>query len=323
MRNTILLVLALITLGISNAQEVLTNQSIIDLIELGFEEQVVIDKIESSATNFDTTVAALKLLKEKKVSSLVLSAMIKTTKKSPKDIGEPEKKPTPPKPDDTSFYWENGKGELVKVRFYNSLINEYELDEFELSGWTNRIMMEAKNSLNVKLSFVPTFFFINKREKIHRTLTKNDKTSHVAQLSYAGTNSYGGMVEENIVIGINPTLKLKENTSKSNISSTDSLIRKFTFKKVYMDGNFLKMGGSLVFTDEYIDIQINDSPELPSTLIENKEVLGDNHWKSQSVKEGVSLLLEYNGNETKYKSDGGILKVTTMGMEIIYLLIKQ
>ena len=249
--------------------------------------------------------------------------MIKTIKKTTKDIVETEKKSTPPKPNDTSFYWENGEGELVKVRFYNSLVNEYELDEFELSGWTNRIMMEAKYSLNVKLSFIPTFFFIKKREKMHRSLTKNDKTTHVAQLSYTGTNSYGGMVEENIIIGINPTLKFKENTSKSDISSTDSSIRKFTFKKVYMNGKSIKMGGSIVFTKEYIDLQINDYPELPSTLIENREVLGDNHWKFRSVKAGVSSLFEYNGNETKYKSDGGIVKTTTMGMEMIYPLIKQ
>lgn len=77
MRKSILLIIALIALSIGNTQEVLTNQSIIDLTELGFEEQVIIDKIESSETNFDTTIGALKTLKEKNIGSSILSAMIK------------------------------------------------------------------------------------------------------------------------------------------------------------------------------------------------------------------------------------------------------
>ena len=61
MRKLYLLFLIIITTNLSYSQEVLTNQSIIDLTELGFDEQVIIDKIESSETNFDTTIDALKI----------------------------------------------------------------------------------------------------------------------------------------------------------------------------------------------------------------------------------------------------------------------
>ena len=61
----LLLLLAIIISSVSYSQEILTNKSVIELVELGFEESVIIAKIESSQTNFDTTIEKLRELKSK------------------------------------------------------------------------------------------------------------------------------------------------------------------------------------------------------------------------------------------------------------------
>ncbi len=76
MKTTILLALLLFSCIFSFAQEKMTNQSILDLIDLGFGSEVISAKINSSQTNFDTSIAQLKVLKEKGVSPDILALMI-------------------------------------------------------------------------------------------------------------------------------------------------------------------------------------------------------------------------------------------------------
>ena len=57
---------------IASAQdEVLTNQSITDMLELGFSNDVIVTKINTSKNNFDTSIQALKELKEKLIRQLI------------------------------------------------------------------------------------------------------------------------------------------------------------------------------------------------------------------------------------------------------------
>lgn len=56
--------------------EVLTNQSIIDMLELGFSNDIIVTKINTSKNNFDTSIQALKELKEKGVSNDIIVAMM-------------------------------------------------------------------------------------------------------------------------------------------------------------------------------------------------------------------------------------------------------
>lgn len=76
MKKTILLGLLLFSCIFSFAQEKMTNQSILDLMDLGFGSEVIKAKINSSQTNFDTSIDQLKALKEKGVSSDILALMI-------------------------------------------------------------------------------------------------------------------------------------------------------------------------------------------------------------------------------------------------------
>ena len=76
MKQTFLLGLLLFFYSFSFAQEKMTNQSILDLMNLGFGSDVIKAKINSLQTNFDTSMDQLKILKEKGVSSDVLALMI-------------------------------------------------------------------------------------------------------------------------------------------------------------------------------------------------------------------------------------------------------
>ena len=68
---------------IASAQdEVLTNQSITDMLELGFSNDVIVTKINTSKNNFDTSIQALKELKEKGVSNDIIVAMMQRNKRS-------------------------------------------------------------------------------------------------------------------------------------------------------------------------------------------------------------------------------------------------
>ena len=58
------------------ANEVLTNEDIVTLTEAGFGPSVIVAKIVSSSTAFDTTVVALVALADKGVSEEVVAAMI-------------------------------------------------------------------------------------------------------------------------------------------------------------------------------------------------------------------------------------------------------
>ena len=211
---------------------------------------------------------------------------------------------------------ENGKGELVKVSFELDIGRDFTIDEAELARLTNMIMIGAQTELKYPLSFEPSILVIRKRLKTDKYLTTNDNTDYVIQLSRYGTNSYGGMVHGITIIGINLNLiaieKSKEELYEESIAS------KFTFKKIFMDGESFKMNGEIMISKNYLFITI-DSQELPRISIKDKKILGDNHWKSVID----NTVIEYKGGETKYKNEDGVLIVSTGWNEQIYLLIKS
>lgn len=85
--------------------EILTNQSILDMIELGFSEEVILTKIKTSETDFDTSIGALKILKEKGVSDTVMMAVMNgATDNKNIEIADVE----------AGIYFDN-MGELVRI----------------------------------------------------------------------------------------------------------------------------------------------------------------------------------------------------------------
>tara|TARA_B110000003_G_scaffold847_1_gene873 strand:- start:649 stop:1185 length:537 start_codon:yes stop_codon:yes gene_type:complete len=89
MKKLVLLSALLIFCFSSFSQEVLDNQSVIDMIELGFDEQVIINKIESTNSSFETSLEELKSLKLLGVTQNILSIMIKESKETiPNEVVE-------------------------------------------------------------------------------------------------------------------------------------------------------------------------------------------------------------------------------------------
>lgn len=58
------------------AQEILTNKSIVEMVNSGLSPEIIIAKIRSSSVSFDTSTGALKLLSEAGVPENVVIAMI-------------------------------------------------------------------------------------------------------------------------------------------------------------------------------------------------------------------------------------------------------
>jgi hypothetical protein len=79
MRHLSVMVSVLLLIALSSGQQPprrMSNQDVIDMVGLGLSEDVIIDKIHASATDFDTDVAGLKILKLGKVSDTVIRVMI-------------------------------------------------------------------------------------------------------------------------------------------------------------------------------------------------------------------------------------------------------
>lgn len=56
--------------------EVLDNQAIIDMVKMGLSDDVILAKILTDANSFDTSVQALKVLVDNKVSNTVIESMV-------------------------------------------------------------------------------------------------------------------------------------------------------------------------------------------------------------------------------------------------------
>lgn len=80
-KKTVLLLALSLSTFYGYSQDKINNKSIVDLIELGFDSEIIKAKIESaSETSFKTDIEELKLLKEKGVSSDILALMINKSK---------------------------------------------------------------------------------------------------------------------------------------------------------------------------------------------------------------------------------------------------
>lgn len=66
----------IVSISKSAAQETITNKSVLEMQNLGFDDFMIIDKINTSDVKFDTSISSLSSLKKKGVSSEVISLMM-------------------------------------------------------------------------------------------------------------------------------------------------------------------------------------------------------------------------------------------------------
>jgi len=70
------LLAALVLAGLAQAAEVLTNDSVVQMVGLGLSKDIILAKLRSEPNSFDTSAAALADLQHKGVPSEVITAMI-------------------------------------------------------------------------------------------------------------------------------------------------------------------------------------------------------------------------------------------------------
>lgn len=134
--------------------EILTNQTIIDMLELGFEDDVVITKINTSKSNFDTSIQSLKSLKEKGVSSDIIVAIMKAEKLNEcteSDIKKP------------GIYFSEGS-ELRKILptvFSGTKTNTLGAAfTYGIANAKIKSIMNNSHSNNIIQTNIPNFFFV-------------------------------------------------------------------------------------------------------------------------------------------------------------------
>lgn len=76
------------TLTLSAQTEKVSNQSILEMKEMGFSDEVILTKISTSDTNFDTSLSAIKQLKEKGVSDAIIVAVMNGGTTESADVAE-------------------------------------------------------------------------------------------------------------------------------------------------------------------------------------------------------------------------------------------
>lgn len=76
MRKLLLLIFALSVNGVLMSQEILKNEDVIQMKQLGFNDNIVIAKIQMSKSSFDTSTDDILELKKDSISDDVISAMV-------------------------------------------------------------------------------------------------------------------------------------------------------------------------------------------------------------------------------------------------------
>ncbi len=132
------------------AQETITNESVVQMVELGFDDYMIMDKINTSDVKFDASISALGSLKEAGVSSEVLSLIMAKSKQNTKSK--------------TGIYYlaENGEDKLIQPSVFSGS-NSNAAAQKLVSGLINsksKAQLPGIHSNNVLKNNTPEFTFI-------------------------------------------------------------------------------------------------------------------------------------------------------------------
>lgn len=172
MKKQLLLVTLLLSF-LSYAQEVLDNNSILEMVGMEFDESLIIDKIESSDNTFETTISVLGDLKKKGVSQKILSAMIKSAEKEVETPVEVNLS------NNLQYTFKLGVKNytvhLVKDEYFKGLKG------IELESVITNTIPFAKFELKNPSTYKPTFI----------NITRNKKGKNIVSISGTAQNDYG------------------------------------------------------------------------------------------------------------------------------------
>lgn len=169
MKKVLLLLLILLSCNISEAQEqeTLSNQSVIDMKELGFSDDIIIAKINSSDCIFDTSINSLKILKEAGLSSDVVVAVVKAAQKNKEDKQDADNAIS------GLFYKEEGKlKKIYPTTFSGTKMNTLGTAfSYGIASTKIRSTMPGSTSQNIIKSTIPDFYFIFNSNNVDTSLS--------------------------------------------------------------------------------------------------------------------------------------------------------
>jgi len=132
------------------AQETVTNESVIQMVELGFDDYMIIDKITHSDVKFDASISALSSMKTAGVSSEILSLIMEKSRQNTKSK--------------TGIYYlaADGEDKLVQPSVFSGA-NSNAVAQKLVSGLINakqKAQLPKTQSNNVIRNSQPEFTFI-------------------------------------------------------------------------------------------------------------------------------------------------------------------
>ncbi len=148
--TTLLLLIFAMLPSFLQAQETITNESLIQMKDLGFSDDVIISKINSSDYKFETSIAELSKLKEAGISPEIISIVMEKSMQNTKSK--------------TGIYYANANGEQTLLQptiFSGTSTNS--AAQVLVSGFINskeKATLPKLTSNNVINSATPVFTFV-------------------------------------------------------------------------------------------------------------------------------------------------------------------
>ncbi|MFD2587703.1 hypothetical protein ACFSQJ_12225 [Croceitalea marina] len=238
-----------------SAQEVITNESIIQMMELGFDDSMIIDKIYTSDVKFDASIAGLGALKKAGASSEVLSLVMEKSKQNTKSK--------------TGIYFVNqdGENELIQPAVFSGK-NSNQVAQKLVSGFINakqKARLPRTKSNNVIKTNRPEFTF-----KFNPATTEVDNLQNT-QGNQAGLLNWWFRVASNPNEFVLVQLKVREKqnlreviTGKSNwLSSNEGVDPKLAigFDIEEIEGNVFKVTPTSLEPGEYAFLYQGQVPQ--------------------------------------------------------------
>lgn len=254
-KNLLFAVLLFTFCNTINAQEVITNKSLIQMVELGFDDNIIIDKIYTSDVKFDASINGLSQLKKAGVSSDVISVVMEKSKQNTKSK--------------TGIYFVDLKGEdkLIQPAVFSGK-NSNQVAQKLVSGFINakqKARLPRTKSNNVIKTNTPEFTF-----KFNPATTEVDNLQNT-QGNQAGLLNWWFRVASNPNEFVLVKLKVREKqnlreviTGKSNwLSSNEGVDPKLAigFDIEEIEGNVFKVTPTSLEPGEYAFLYQGQVPQ--------------------------------------------------------------
>lgn len=248
-----LTLIALFTLITTYAQETITNESVVQMIQLGFGNDIIIDKINSSDVKFDTSITELSKLKEAGVSTEVISLMMNKSKHNTKSK--------------TGIYFDTTDAEQKRIQpsvFSSS--NSNAVAQKLVSGFINakkKAQLPKTTSNNVINSNNPEFTFIFNTSDVDNMQTSQGSQAGLLNWWFRTATSPNEFVLVKLTVRERKNLREVVTGKKSFLSSTSGIDAKYAlpFKIVELESNKFKVIPENLEPGEYCFIYQGQVPQ--------------------------------------------------------------